>query len=104
MERLIQSGAVFAVNWDTEKLPHEVDFKLPFTWTPSSTIKQQFQQQLSPQKRRGRWDEPAGSSKQPKVSPKNGHAHEGTKKRRSPSPSAGPDIVFLDDEEVIYFI
>uniref|UniRef100_A0A914LPQ0 SAC3/GANP/THP3 conserved domain-containing protein n=1 Tax=Meloidogyne incognita TaxID=6306 RepID=A0A914LPQ0_MELIC len=43
VEPLLKSGAVYAVNWAAEPLPHELGFKLKTSWTPSCTLKNQQQ-------------------------------------------------------------
>uniref|UniRef100_A0A7E4UVV5 SAC3_GANP domain-containing protein n=1 Tax=Panagrellus redivivus TaxID=6233 RepID=A0A7E4UVV5_PANRE len=39
IEPLILSGAVFAVKWDLEPLPHEKNYQLTTAWTPASVMK-----------------------------------------------------------------
>ncbi|KAI1729993.1 SAC3/GANP family domain-containing protein [Ditylenchus destructor] len=43
VEPLMKSGAINAVNWGKEPLPHEVNFTIQAKWTPVSSIKKQYQ-------------------------------------------------------------
>lgn len=44
VEPLLKSGAVYAVNWASEPLPHESNFVVRTAWTPASELKKQYQQ------------------------------------------------------------
>jgi hypothetical protein len=51
IDPLIRSGAVHAVNWATEPLPHTLGFTIKTGgWIPASKVKEQFERQVSPQK------------------------------------------------------
>jgi len=51
IDPLIRSGAVHAVNWATEPLPHTLGFTIKTGgWIPASKVKEQFERQISPQK------------------------------------------------------
>ncbi|KAI3414217.1 SAC3/GANP/Nin1/mts3/eIF-3 p25 [Globodera pallida] len=47
VEPLLKSGAIYAVNWAKEPLPHELNFELKTGWIPANLVKQQFQQKLA---------------------------------------------------------
>lgn len=47
------SGAINAVNWDVEPLPHEVNFVIQAKWTPSNTLKHKQQQDSAQSPERG---------------------------------------------------
>uniref|UniRef100_A0A915D0V8 Uncharacterized protein n=1 Tax=Ditylenchus dipsaci TaxID=166011 RepID=A0A915D0V8_9BILA len=48
IDPLLQSGAIHAVNWANEPLPHTVNYVVRTLWTPASSMKKQ--QQGSPSK------------------------------------------------------
>uniref|UniRef100_A0A914CPQ5 Uncharacterized protein n=1 Tax=Acrobeloides nanus TaxID=290746 RepID=A0A914CPQ5_9BILA len=63
VEPLLKSGAIMAVNWDAEPLPHEVNFQLKQTWTPvSKTNESTFTPISSTAPRLGKFPKPKNKS------------------------------------------
>ncbi|KAL3098962.1 hypothetical protein niasHS_000950 [Heterodera schachtii] len=98
VEPLLKSGAICAVNWAKEPLPHELNFQLKTGWIPANLVKQQFQQKLAEKDGGGftakhgpaspdRWDRGGGGGK----SPSSSQQWSSPAKSKIGSPFAGDD-------------